>query len=91
MLRKGPTQATLLQFPAQSNPQGPQGPDSPEDTRRKRRPSGSILEQNREQMFVRFRANTLPRSIAATFQTSEREVIAIINAEIDRRLQRRAA
>lgn len=91
MRRKGPTSANLIQFPSQGKPQDPQGPDSPEDTRRVRRAPGSVLQHNREQMFVRFRANTLPRSIAATFQTSEREVVAIINAEFDRRLARRAA
>ena len=46
----------------------------------------TVLEHNQEQMFQRFRRNTLPRSLAASFGTTEREAIAIINRQIDARL-----
>lgn len=47
----------------------------------------TMLKRNQEQMFYRFRRNTLPRSLAATFGTTEREAVAIINREIDARLK----
>ncbi len=91
MPRKPATKASVLQMPARINDTDPQPPQTPMSLRRARVPNGSILEHNREQMFLRFRRGTLPRSLAATFGTSEAGVCQIINEQFELRLSRRAA
>lgn len=68
----------------------PQPPQTPMSLRRARVPQGSVLEQNRVNMFLKFRAGTLPRSLAATYGTSEHGVCSIINEQINLRLRRAA-
>lgn len=61
----------------------------PTDSRQKDRRNGSVIGANREAMFVKFdRGGTLPRSLAATYGTSEYEVCEIVRGGYHERIER---
>jgi hypothetical protein len=79
--------SNVLRIDAAPKSARPQPPDSnpPVATRKKR--IGSVLEQNKDQMFLLFRHGSTPRYLSVQFETPEREIVGIINERFDQRLR----